>query len=415
MEQNRISDVLPSSIGNIGGKLIEILLSSNDLAGSVPAEFGRLRNLIELDLSGNDFSGNIPMDLGLLGELRTLDLSQNSLSGEITNLATLKGLKELRLNGNALTGNLHALAQNTLLRQLFLNTNNFNGTIPDFSKLVNLNVLTLEGNALVGTMPPPICALDLRELSADCGTKNGVSCSCCSRCVSGNVHVGNSSSVTSERLSANSVKSSNSSPNVVVTTSAPPISDWTSHSATDDAATDLSEKLINFLSTISIKHLLQDRQTPQGRACEWLARDESYQAYAAFGSGDADHLVYKGTSIKVALWTRYALATFFYATHGDSWYETKNWMSNSSVCGWHGLTCIDHDPSGGRRVKDIQLSSNNLTGSLVSELEVLISTGKSLQMNTRRQLIFAAMIMFMLNKFFFSSVHFFNCAKKLLI
>ncbi|KAL2334891.1 hypothetical protein Fmac_016104 [Flemingia macrophylla] len=60
--------------------LKSIDLSSNNLEGHIPKEFGYLVGLNSLNLSRNNLSGEIPFEIG---NLRKLDLSHNSLSGRI--------------------------------------------------------------------------------------------------------------------------------------------------------------------------------------------------------------------------------------------------------------------------------------------------------------------------------------------
>ncbi len=63
------------------GKVTELLLSSNQLSGSIP-NFSNLPNLQELYLYNNQLSGSIP-NFSNLTKLEYLWLSENQLSGEV--------------------------------------------------------------------------------------------------------------------------------------------------------------------------------------------------------------------------------------------------------------------------------------------------------------------------------------------
>mmetsp|Transcript_29163 Transcript_29163/g.61908 ORF Transcript_29163/g.61908 Transcript_29163/m.61908 type:complete len:1302 (+) Transcript_29163:372-4277(+) len=52
-----------------------------------------------------------------------------------------------------------------------------------------------------------------------------------------------------------------------------------------------------------------------------------------------------------------ALVRLYSLTHGDSWENREGWLSNSSVCEWHGVTCDK-----GRSVSSLKLSQNSLVG-----------------------------------------------------
>ncbi len=93
-----------------GGRVAALRLSgtgydAGGLAGSIPPELGRLRQLTVLDLSANGFSGPVPRELGNLTNLLTLDLSGNRLTGFIPpELGNLINLRHLNLQSNRLTG-----------------------------------------------------------------------------------------------------------------------------------------------------------------------------------------------------------------------------------------------------------------------------------------------------------------------
>ncbi len=66
------------------GRVTEIVLSFNELSGTIPAELGNLANLTFLSLAGgNQLSGSIPSELGNLANLTFLNLGWNGLSGSI--------------------------------------------------------------------------------------------------------------------------------------------------------------------------------------------------------------------------------------------------------------------------------------------------------------------------------------------
>ena len=104
LSENNLTGTIPPELGNLDA-LTRLDLYSNGLAGSIPAELGNLANLEALNLSGNDLSGPIPAELGKLSNLEELHLSNNGLSGEIPQaLASLTKLRDIFLSGNELAG-----------------------------------------------------------------------------------------------------------------------------------------------------------------------------------------------------------------------------------------------------------------------------------------------------------------------
>ncbi len=65
------------------GRVKQLSLGHNQLAGSIPADVGHLRDLTHLDLGGNRLTGPIPAEIGRLLRLAHLRLSRNNLGGAI--------------------------------------------------------------------------------------------------------------------------------------------------------------------------------------------------------------------------------------------------------------------------------------------------------------------------------------------
>jgi Leucine-rich repeat (LRR) protein len=87
------------------GRVVELDLFNNNLAGALPSEIQQLSALTYLVLAANKLTGPIPAELGQLGALRTLGLNGNQLSEAIPpELARLLALAHLHLYGNQLSG-----------------------------------------------------------------------------------------------------------------------------------------------------------------------------------------------------------------------------------------------------------------------------------------------------------------------
>ena len=69
---------------------------------------------------------------------------------------------------------------------------------------------------------------------------------------------------------------------------------------------------------------------------------------------------------------RAALVALYHSTGGDNWHNNTNWLSDKPIGEWHGIW-LPHSPNG--PVSNIDLSNNNLTGTLPAELSDLRSLG----------------------------------------
>jgi hypothetical protein len=152
---NRLYGAIPSSIGNLS-QLSIFHAEDNALSGSIPASIGNLTLLTDVDLQYNKLSGSIPDGIVNLTNLTKLSLNYNRLTGSIpASIGNLTQLTSLYLGNNPLTGTIPASIGNlTQLVELGITDTSITGGIPDsIGNLVLLTELYLNQNQLTGTIP----------------------------------------------------------------------------------------------------------------------------------------------------------------------------------------------------------------------------------------------------------------------
>ncbi|XP_028066132.1 probable leucine-rich repeat receptor-like protein kinase At1g35710 [Camellia sinensis] len=138
--QNKLSGILPNSIGNLSNSLEILSVSRNPLIGTIPKEIGSLRNVTVLALAGNNLDGNIPSTLGDIKSLQRLYLGGNNFHGSIPNeICLLTNLGELYAEENKLCGSIPSCIENLRGLQVMKLSHNKLTFIP--SSLWNLETL----------------------------------------------------------------------------------------------------------------------------------------------------------------------------------------------------------------------------------------------------------------------------------
>lgn len=186
LDGNAFTGRIPKNLFSSSLRLRKLFLGNNYLTGSIPFEFGNLKQLEILHLSDNSFSKSIPPSLGHIPVLKELYLGFNSLTGKIP--ASMKDqltLERIHFNNNKLHGHIPSwLALLPNLESLHVNNNHLNGPLPSGDGIFPaINEMALENNDLTGSLNGSVCASRVFLLTADCSGENPmVECSCCTGC-----------------------------------------------------------------------------------------------------------------------------------------------------------------------------------------------------------------------------------------
>ena len=154
-------------LGGTPARVQYLLLTDEDLDGSIPAILGNLTELRRIDLDENDLSGHIPPQLGNLKRLTHLYLQTNQLNGEIPpELGAMTALQVLYPEDNNLTGHIpEEIGNLSNLTQLVLANNQLSGPLPDsLGNLQNLGHLRLRDNSFTGQIPKALSGLNIQYL-----------------------------------------------------------------------------------------------------------------------------------------------------------------------------------------------------------------------------------------------------------
>jgi Leucine-rich repeat (LRR) protein len=169
---NEVAGTLPSEIGVLTALTVFSITggSSRRMSGFLPTEMSRLTALESFNVRGQGFGGTLPTDI-FASWMRVVffDATDNLFERVLpTDFGRLVSLSTLFLAGNRFTGTLpNELASLSALRTLSLGSNEFAGSIPtELGLLSDLEILSLEMNKLTA-LPSQLGSLQsLRRFTA---------------------------------------------------------------------------------------------------------------------------------------------------------------------------------------------------------------------------------------------------------
>ncbi|MBH1963617.1 MAG: IPTL-CTERM sorting domain-containing protein [Comamonadaceae bacterium] len=135
-----------------GNRVTRIMMSSNELTGSLPATLNTLTALEIISIQDNQINGSIPSLTGLT-ELTIFSAGLNQLTGVIPSFTGLTALEYFSVSVNQLSGPIPSVSGLSMLRSLYIDNNQLSGPIPSLGGLPALESLRVENNQLSGTPP----------------------------------------------------------------------------------------------------------------------------------------------------------------------------------------------------------------------------------------------------------------------
>ena len=155
---NQLTGSIPAGIYNLSS-LSELSLYFNELTDTIPTTISNLSNLEVLKIYNNNLHGKIPSEIGSLVNLKELGLGMDDLSGTMpSSIGSLTNLEILAIWNCNVSGEIPSEIWNlTNLRFIYLQQNQLEGTIPEqVGNLVNLHTLSLFNNQFSGPIPERI-------------------------------------------------------------------------------------------------------------------------------------------------------------------------------------------------------------------------------------------------------------------
>lgn len=388
--------------------VVGLILSNNNLVGTVPSEVFSLPYLSTLNLGGNGnltlhFAGmNLAKNLEVLilagtrlnnlngisdsGGLRELHLTNCGLTGpfpnEIFDLSST--LVSLYINFNLFSGTLPSeIGRLTSLKHFYALDNDFSGTIPsEVKSMMSLEDMVIADNLISGTIPLLFSSLpNLTSLSIYRRDKPGPRLSgplppfdkvprLKSLALDGNDLTGAipdtfldaSKSVTSVYLAHNQLKGDipegiGTIPKLNIQLEGNQITNFPRSFCNNSA----------WMGGQIDKGGCDAFLCPPGSA-NIIGRQNNTENCTKCGGGGGRAPFFGSTSCDAPFEERGVLVRLYQGCGGRTWYRREGWTTDLNVCEWYGITC-----NAAGSIESINLGSNNLVGKPNSEVFNLVN------------------------------------------
>ena len=366
---NQLSGTIPSSLDNLTN-LLQLYLHDNQLTGEIPASLGNLDQLDVLYLNGNQLSGEIPASLGNLDQLDVLYLNGNQLSGEIpSTLGSLTNLQHLYLYDNQLSGTIPSSLDNlTNLLQLYLHDNQLSGEIPaSLGNLDQLNTVRFASNkdadgnpSLTGCVPHGLrYILAIEELSPGVPSHDFIAVD-----ANGDGDTDDEGDIPGLNLPFCMLSVLELSDVTLVPTFASGVAAYTASVATTVESTTVTAMLHEDGDRVSIRKGTRTYTSTEDAVPLDVGSNvisiEVTPANARLLKQTYTVQVIRNGSVES---DRAALMALYNSAGGDGWTDKTNWDSAEPLNTWFGVTLLGND-----RVAELDLSANNVRGTLPADL-----------------------------------------------
>lgn len=370
------------------GRVLSVDLIENNLIGTIPSEIGNLTALRNLDVSLNQISGSLPSEIGDLVALEIMGFEFNTIAGNLPpEIGNLTSLEQINFDGNSLSGSLPPeMGALTALTDISFASNNFTGPIPpEFGSMSSLERLTINDNDLEGVIPAELAELtELRALSLIGNRLTGdVPAGFANLNFLENLVLGDNAFTGLPDLSNldfqllvvefNSLDFGDILPN---------ISELTSY----EPQADIGDPLTLVGTAGQNLDLITDTPDDGSNEYQWFKGDTPIDGatsatFTLAYTGSADEGLYRCDVTNIGApdltLNRFisvvdqaaterpdyaALKALFYATGGNNWLSSTNWLTSEPFENWYGLRTNDDG-----RVIHMDLEFNNLIGSLPEE------------------------------------------------
>ena len=383
---NQLSGTIPSELGNLTDLTI-LALSDNRLSGAIPPKLGNLINLESLSLWGNELSGTVPPELENLTRLTQLYLADNRLGGclpEIWRDIEDSDLDEIGLQFcsdrdvlvtlyEATDGDNWLENENWLSNRpieewygvivddsgrvigLYLSENELSGTTPpELGYLTKLEELDLAKNELRGTIPPELGNLSKLTLLYLYSNQ-----------LSGSIPVELSNFSKLEQLVLSWNRLGGMIPLELSKLSELEMLVLSGNQLSGTIPSELGNLTQLKGLALHVNRLIGKIPVELTKlsGLEWLFLVDNRltgcvpEVWQDVEENDLDE-------VDLPICTdEDALIALYQATNGDNWVSNQNWLSNKPIGTWYGVITDEND-----RVIDLDLSDNELNGTLPSEL-----------------------------------------------